>query len=54
VGNDKPPTPGSASSPKYATAPHVLDLPTWKAVFFNPKTDAAVIDRLVYSIEEMI
>jgi L-2,4-diaminobutyrate decarboxylase len=34
--------------------PHALDLPAWKAVFFNPKTDAAVIDRLIYSIEELI
>lgn len=36
----------------YRPAGH--DLPAWKAVFFNPKTDESVIDRLVYSIEEMI
>ncbi|MCZ2343498.1 MAG: hypothetical protein LC104_17145 [Bacteroidales bacterium] len=30
-----------------------FDIPAWKAVFFNPKTDEAVIDRLVYSIEEL-
>ena len=35
-------------------SPHGYNLPAWKAVFFNPKTDEAIIDRLVYSIEEMI
>jgi glutamate/tyrosine decarboxylase-like PLP-dependent enzyme len=34
--------------------PHGLALPAWKAVFFNPKTDRAVVDRLVYSIEELL
>jgi hypothetical protein len=34
--------------------PHGLDLPAWKAVFFNPKTDDAVIDRLIYGIEELL
>ncbi len=34
--------------------PHGLALPAWKAVFFNPKTDDAVIDRLIYSIEELV
>lgn len=34
--------------------PHALDLPAWKAVFFHPKTDEAVIDRLIYSIEELL
>ncbi|GAB4241723.1 MAG: aspartate aminotransferase family protein [Acidobacteriota bacterium] len=34
-------------------APHGIPLPAWKAVFFNPKTDRAVIDRLVESIEEL-
>jgi len=33
--------------------PHGHDLPAWKAVFFNPKTDEAIIDRLVQSIEEL-
>ena len=28
-------------------------VPAWKAVFFNPKTDESVIDRLIYSIEEL-
>ncbi|OWK46439.1 pyridoxal phosphate-dependent decarboxylase family protein [Fimbriiglobus ruber] len=34
--------------------PHGHDLPAWKAVFFNPKTDEGVIDRLIYSIEELV
>lgn len=34
--------------------PHGITLPAWKAVFFNPKTDETVIDRLIYSIEELL
>jgi L-2,4-diaminobutyrate decarboxylase len=34
--------------------PNGLDLPAWKAVFFHPKTDEAIIDRLLYSIEELL
>jgi len=34
--------------------PHGHSLPAWKAVFFNPKTDESVIDRLIYSIEELL
>ena len=34
--------------------PHGLALPAWKAVLFNPKTDEAVIARLVASIEELL
>ncbi len=34
--------------------PHGLSLPAWKAVFFNPRTDTAVIDRLIYGIEELL
>lgn len=33
---------------------HGLALPAWKAVFFNPMTNDAVLDRLVYSIEELL
>jgi hypothetical protein len=29
-------------------------LPGWKAVFFNPQTDETIIDRLIYSIEELL
>ena len=32
--------------------PHGFEIPAWKAVFFNPKTDEAIIDRLIESIEE--
>ena len=35
-------------------SPHGIALPAWKAVLFNPKTDEAVIDRVVYSIEELV
>jgi L-2,4-diaminobutyrate decarboxylase len=34
-------------------APHGITIPTWKAVFFNPKTDQDVIDRIVSSIEDV-
>lgn len=33
--------------------PHGHPLPAWKAVFFNPRTDEVVIDRLIDSIEEL-
>ncbi len=33
--------------------PGGITVPAWKAVFFNPKTDEAIIDRLVESIEEV-
>ena len=33
--------------------PHGIHVPAWKAVFFNPKTDDGVIDRLVASIEDL-
>lgn len=33
--------------------PHGFDLPAWKAVFFNPRTDESVIDRIIDSIEEV-
>jgi len=33
--------------------PHNLDLPAWKAVIFNPKTDELILDRLVRGIEEL-
>jgi L-2,4-diaminobutyrate decarboxylase len=35
-------------------SPHGIALPAWKAVLFNPKTDEAVIDRVVDSIEESV
>lgn len=33
--------------------PGGVTIPAWKAVFFNPKTDEAIVDRLVESIEEV-
>jgi L-2,4-diaminobutyrate decarboxylase len=30
-----------------------FDLPAWKAVFFNPKTDESVIDRLIVSLDDL-
>jgi hypothetical protein len=29
------------------------ELPAWKAVFFNPKTNEAIIDRLIESLEDL-
>jgi glutamate/tyrosine decarboxylase-like PLP-dependent enzyme len=37
----------------YGFNPHGLSIPAWKAVFFNPKTDQAIIDRIIYSLEEL-
>lgn len=34
--------------------PHGIDLPAWKAVFFNPRTDETVLNRLATSIEEIV
>jgi L-2,4-diaminobutyrate decarboxylase len=34
--------------------PHGFDLPAWKAVFFHPKTDETIVDRVVQSIEELL
>lgn len=34
--------------------PHGYNIPAWKAVFFNPKTDELVIDRLIQGIEEVL
>ncbi len=34
--------------------PHGVHLPAWKAVFFNPKTDDEVIDRVISSIEDLV
>ena len=34
-------------------SPHGVPLPAWKAVFFNPKTDEVVIDRIIASIEDV-
>ncbi len=34
-------------------SPHGHSLPAWKAVFFNPRTDDAVIDQILRSIEDL-
>jgi len=33
--------------------PHGCHLPAWKAVFFNPKSDESVIDRIIESVEDV-
>ncbi len=33
--------------------PHGVQLPAWKAVLFNPKTDMEVLDRVIASIEDV-
>ncbi len=33
--------------------PGGVTVPAWKAVFYNPKTDEAIVDRLVESIDEV-
>lgn len=33
--------------------PGGVTVPAWKAVFYNPKTDEAIVDRLIESIEEV-
>jgi L-2,4-diaminobutyrate decarboxylase len=37
----------------YGYNPHGYDIPAWKAVFFNPATTDEVVDRILYSIEEL-
>jgi len=37
----------------YGYCPHGNELPGWKAVFFNPKTTDAMVERIVASIEEL-
>lgn len=34
--------------------PHGIDLPGWKAVFFNPLTDESVIERVIAGIEDLV
>lgn len=34
--------------------PHGVCIPAWKAVFFNPQTDDAIIDRIIYSLEDLV
>ncbi|MEM7560271.1 MAG: hypothetical protein AAF394_14220, partial [Planctomycetota bacterium] len=32
--------------------PNGIEIPAWKAVFFNPATDEDVVDRILWSLEE--
>ena len=34
--------------------PEGIPLPAWKAVFFHPRTDEQVIDRIVSGIEDLV
>ena len=33
--------------------PNGIQIPAWKSVFFNPRTDVKVIDQIIRSIEEL-
>jgi L-2,4-diaminobutyrate decarboxylase len=37
----------------YGYNPNGLKIPAWKAVFFNPATSDEVVDRILYSLEEL-
>jgi len=37
----------------FGYCPNGIEIPAWKAVFFNPKTDEAVLDQLVESLETL-
>jgi glutamate/tyrosine decarboxylase-like PLP-dependent enzyme len=37
----------------FGYCPHGIDMPAWKAVFFNPRTSDEIVDRIVASIEEL-
>lgn len=37
----------------YGFNPGGANVPAWKAVFFNPQTDDAIIDRIIYSLEDL-
>jgi glutamate/tyrosine decarboxylase-like PLP-dependent enzyme len=37
----------------FGYCPHGIEIPAWKAVFFNPKTTDEIVDRIVHSIEEL-
>ncbi|MBM3967768.1 MAG: hypothetical protein FJ308_22325, partial [Planctomycetes bacterium] len=37
----------------FGYCPHGINIPAWKAVFFNPKTTDDMVDRIATSIEEL-
>ncbi len=40
-------------STSFGYCPNGVDIPAWKAVFFNPKTTDEIVERLIQSIEEL-
>ncbi len=38
----------------FGFTPHDIDIPAWKAVFFNPLTTDAIVDRVLLSVEELL
>ena len=49
----KPSDPRLSFTRSVGYKPHGVALPAWKAVFFNPKSDDALIDRILESIEDV-
>ncbi len=49
----KPTDPRLSFTRSVGYKPYGVALPAWKAVFFNPKSDEAVIDRIMESIEDV-
>ena len=37
----------------YGYNPHGIEIPAWKAVFFNPATTDEIVDRILYTIEDL-
>jgi glutamate/tyrosine decarboxylase-like PLP-dependent enzyme len=37
----------------FGYCPNGVDIPAWKAVFFNPRTTDEIVDRMITSIEEL-
>jgi L-2,4-diaminobutyrate decarboxylase len=38
----------------FGYTPNDVDIPAWKAVFFNPMTTDEIVDRVLYSVEELV
>lgn len=38
----------------FGFSPNGVDMPAWKAVFFNPQTTDAIVDRVLLSVEELL
>jgi L-2,4-diaminobutyrate decarboxylase len=38
----------------YGFNPSGLNVPAWKAVFFNPQTNDEIVDRIIYSLEDLV